>query len=142
MLPRAARAAADSEDKMDTQLIIPDTLYQATQNLAENLVASEPFVRYFQAHQAFEADSEAQFLLKDISGIQGEIRKKQQRGQVTQADLDVLRTLQTQAQSSETLMQYANTQQEAVSFLREINQEISQLLGMDFAALSRKTGCC
>jgi cell fate (sporulation/competence/biofilm development) regulator YlbF (YheA/YmcA/DUF963 family) len=142
MLPPAARAAVDSEDKMVTQLIIPDTLYQATQNLAENLVASEPFVRYFQAHHAFEADSEAQFLLKDISGIQGEIRKKQQRGQVTQADLDVLRTLQTQAQSSETLMQYANTQQEAVNFLREINQEISQLLGMDFAALSRKTGCC
>ncbi len=127
---------------MNTQLIIPDTLYQATQNLTENLVASEPFVRYFQAHQAFEADSEAQSLLKDISSIQGEIRQKQQRGQVTQEDIDVLRALQTQAQSSDTLMQYANTQQEAVSFLREINQEISQLLGMDFAALSRKTGCC
>ena len=127
---------------MNTQLIIPDTLYQATQNLTENLVASEPFVRYFRAHQAFEADSEAQSLLKDISSIQGEIRQKQQRGQVTQEDIDVLRALQTQAQSSDTLMQYANTQQEAVSFLREINQEISQLLGMDFAALSRKTGCC
>ena len=121
---------------------IPDMLYQATQNLAENLVASEPFVRYSWAHQAFEADTEAQSLLKDISSLQGEIRQKQQRGQVTQEDIDVLRALQTQVQTSETLMQYAKTQQETVNFLREINQEISQLLGVDFAALSRKTGCC
>lgn len=126
---------------MVTQLI-PDTLYQATQNLAENLVASEPFIHYFQAHQAFEADSEAQSLLKDIYSIQGEIREKQQHNQVTQADIDVLRALQAQTQGSETLMVYTNTQQGAVNFLREINQEISQLLGVDFAALSRKTGCC
>lgn len=125
-----------------TTPIIPETLYQATQSLAENLVASEPFVHYFQARQAFDADSDAQSLLKDISSIQGEIHQKQQRGQVTQADIDVLRAMQQQAQSDETIMQYANTQQNALSFLREINQEISQLLGVDFAALSRQSSCC
>ena len=122
--------------------IIPEMLYQATQSLAENLAASEPFVHYFQARQAFEADSDAQSLLKDLSSIQGEIRQKQQRGQVTQGDIDVLRTMQQQTQSNETIMQYATTQQNAVNFLREINQEISQLLGVDFAALSRQTDCC
>ena len=126
---------------MNTQ-IIPEMLYQATQSLAENLAASEPFVQYAHARQAFEADSNAQSLLKDISSIQGEIRRKQQRSQVTQGDIDVLRALQQQAQSNETIMQYANTQQSAVTFLREINQEISQLLGVDFAALSKQTGCC
>ena len=126
---------------MNTQ-IIPEMLYQATQSLAENLVASEPFAQYTQAREAFEADSNAQSLLKDISSIQGEMRKKQQRGQVTQEDIDVLRAMQQQAQSNETIMQYANTQQGAVNFLREINQEISQLLGVDFAALSKQTGCC
>jgi cell fate (sporulation/competence/biofilm development) regulator YlbF (YheA/YmcA/DUF963 family) len=126
---------------MNTQ-IIPEMLYQATQSLAENLAASEPFVQYTQAHAAFEADSNAQSLLKDISSIQGEIRQKQQRAQVTQEDIDVLRAMQQQAQSNETIMQYANTQQGAVNFLREINQEISQLLGVDFAALSKQTGCC
>ena len=126
---------------MNTQ-IIPEMLYQATQSLAENLGASEPFVQYAQAREAFEADSNAQALLKDISSIQGEIRQKQQRNQVTQQDIDVLRAMQQQAQSNETIMQYANTQQGAVNFLREINQEISQLLGVDFAALSKQTGCC
>jgi cell fate (sporulation/competence/biofilm development) regulator YlbF (YheA/YmcA/DUF963 family) len=126
---------------MHTQ-IIPEMLYQATQSLAENLVASEPFVQYAHARETFEADSNAQSLLKDISSIQGEIRQKQQRGQVTQEDINVLRALQQQAQSNETIMQYANTQQTAVNFLREINQEISQLLGVDFAALSKQTGCC
>jgi cell fate (sporulation/competence/biofilm development) regulator YlbF (YheA/YmcA/DUF963 family) len=122
--------------------IIPEMLYQATQSLAENLVASEPFVQYAQAREAFESDSNAQSLLKDISSIQGEIRQKQQRGQVTQENIDVLRAMQQQAQSNVTIMQYASTQQEAVNFLREINQEISQLLGVDFAALSKQTGCC
>ncbi len=126
---------------MSTQ-IIPEMLYQATQSLAENLAASEPFVQCAQARQAFDADANAQSLLKDISSIQGEIRQKQQRSQVTQADIDVLRALQQQAQSNETIMQYANTQQTAVTFLREINAEISQLLGVDFAALSKNTGCC
>ncbi len=126
---------------MATQ-IIPETLYQATQSLADNLAASEPFVHYFQARQAFDADSDAQSLLKDVSSIQAELRQKQQRGQVTQEDIDVLRAMQQQAQSNETIMEYANTQQDAVNFLREINQEISQLLGVDFAALCRQTGCC
>src|SRR5574339_1001618 len=106
---------------MNTQ-IIPEMLYQATQSLAENLAASEPFVQYAQARQAFDAAANAQSLLKDISSIQGEIRQKQQRSQVTQEDIDVLRALQQQAQSNETIMQYANTQQGAVNFLREINQ--------------------
>jgi cell fate (sporulation/competence/biofilm development) regulator YlbF (YheA/YmcA/DUF963 family) len=122
--------------------IIPEMLYQATQSLAENLVASEPFAQYAQARDAFEADSNAQSFLKDISSIQGEIRQKQQRGQATQENIDVLRAMQQQAQSNETIMQYASTQQNAVNFLREINQEISQLLGVDFAALSKQTGCC
>ena len=126
---------------MATQLI-PETLYQATQSLADHLAASEPFAHYLQSRQAFEADSDAQSLMKDISSIQGEIRQKQQRGQVTQEDIDVLRAMQQQAQSNETIMRYASTQQNAVNFLREINQEISQLLGVDFAALSRQTGCC
>jgi cell fate (sporulation/competence/biofilm development) regulator YlbF (YheA/YmcA/DUF963 family) len=126
---------------MATQLI-PETLYQATQCLADHLAASEPFAHYFLARQALDADSDAQSLLKDISSIQGEIRQKQQRGQVTQEDIDVLRSMQQQAQSNKTIMQYATTQQNAVDFLREINEEISQSLGVDFAALSRQTGCC
>lgn len=45
-------------------------------SLADNLAASEPFVHYFQARQAFEADSDVQALLKDISSIPGEICQK------------------------------------------------------------------
>ena len=126
---------------MNTQ-IIPEMLYQATQSLAENLAASEPFVHYLQARHALETDPDAQSLLKDLSCIQGEIRQKQERGQVTQADIDVLRAIQQQAQSNETIMQYATMQQNAVNFLREINQEISELLGVDFARLAKQSTCC
>jgi len=33
------------------------------------------------------------------------------------------------------------SQQEAISHLREINAEISNLLGIDFASLAKKTNC-
>lgn len=34
-------------------------------------------------------------------------------------------------------------QELSVAFLREVNQEISQLLGVDFASLARRSsGCC
>jgi hypothetical protein len=33
-------------------------------------------------------------------------------------------------------------QQEAIAFLQEVNQEISSLLGYDFASLTRRSGVC
>lgn len=36
----------------------------------------------------------------------------------------------------------ARAQQAAVAFLRRINQEIGELLGVDFAALAKRPGCC
>ena len=60
---------------------------------------------------------------------------------VTQAEIDNLRTLQEQVQHNNVIMTYAQTQQGAVNFLREINNEISQLLGIDFASFANHTTC-
>jgi cell fate (sporulation/competence/biofilm development) regulator YlbF (YheA/YmcA/DUF963 family) len=119
---------------------LPDLL-AATRALAENLLASEPFAFYQQAQAQFDADSQARDLLHQLSQAQTDLRRKQAQGGVTQTDVAQLRVLQAAAQSNRVIVDYASTQQAAITYLREINQAISELLGTDFAALAKKSTC-
>ena len=114
---------------------------KATDSLIQNLRASEPFLAYQKSREQFKSDSQAHALIERLSALQAELRRQQTNGSVTQADIDELRTLQAQVQANATLIAHASTQQEAVNFLREINQEISQLLGVDFAILAKQSTC-
>lgn len=127
---------------MSETVKLPPELHQATDSLIENLLASEAFLAYHQALTTMNSDSQARTLLERLSALQAELRRKQSSNSVAQPDVDELRGVQTQVQSNAALMAYANSQQDAVNFLREINQEISQLLGVDFAALAKQKTCC
>jgi cell fate (sporulation/competence/biofilm development) regulator YlbF (YheA/YmcA/DUF963 family) len=86
-------------------------------------------------------DRQARALLEQLSHTQASLREKQSNGGVTQAEIDALRTIQEQVKNNNVIMDYANTQQQAVNFLREINDEISQLLGIDFASFANHATC-
>ncbi len=118
------------------------TMLEATSNLANNLAQSEPFLRLKAAEERFKADREAVQLLKNLSELQQKIRKEQYSGGVTESDLKQLRTLQSAVSANETIQDYGLAQELAVAFLREVNQEISQLLGIDFASLARRSSSC
>jgi len=120
---------------------LPRELDQATNNLIENLCASEPFWAYQQAQARINADPPACALLERLATLQAELRRTPGRNTVTQSDLDELRAVQIQVQTNTLIMTYAQSQQNAVNCLREINQEISQLSGIDFAALAKQTIC-
>jgi cell fate (sporulation/competence/biofilm development) regulator YlbF (YheA/YmcA/DUF963 family) len=114
----------------------------AIDSLGQNLLASELFVVYDQAQARFKADAHARALLERLSVAQADIRRRQANGGVTQADIDQLRALQREVQSNRAIIDYATAQQAAVAYLREINREISELLGVDFASLAKRPGCC
>ena len=137
-LPAAHPAVGDAMPKTEN---LPPELYEATDGLIQNLLASEPFLAYQQSRVQMKSNSQAQTLIERLSALQTELRRKQTNGSVTQADIEELRVVQTQVQSNATLIAYASTQQDAVNFLREINQEISQLLGVDFAILAKQSTC-
>ena len=120
---------------------IPSELLAATQALAENVLASEPFVNYDRARVQFKADAQANQLMAHLSSLQADLRQRQSQGQVTQEHINQLRTVQSNVQANRVIMDYMGTQQVAVAYLREINQEISQLLGADFAALAKRSSC-
>lgn len=126
---------------MNKNIALSPKLQQVTENLIENLLASDAFLSYQQSQAAMNSDPRARSLLERLSALQGELRHKQISNAVTQSDVDELRTVQGQVQANSAIMAYAQSQQEAVNFLREINAEISQLLGVDFAVLAKQTTC-
>ena len=118
-------------------------LLKATSSLAENLAQSEPFLRYKAAEQRLHADLQAMQLLSDLSTLQQKIRRQQNTGAISQKDLTQLRALQSAVATNETIQDHQMTQELAIAFLREVNQAISQQLGVDFASLARRSsGCC
>lgn len=125
---------------MTNPVIFPE-LQQCLDSLVENLMASENFLAYRHYATMLQDTPEARALLEQLSTLQAELRQKQARQAVTQADIDALRSVQEQVQSNAIIMAYAQSQQGAVDFLREINAEISQLLGVDFAVLAKQNSC-
>lgn len=127
---------------MDNYLgkIQPDLL-MATESLAETLLHSEPIRDFHQAEAYLDADPEARTLLERLSSAQNEFRIRQSNGDLTQADIDSLRDLQRQVQANNLIMRFAETQQTAIDYLPEVNKEISQLLGFDFAGMAGPASC-
>lgn len=125
---------------MNSTTLSPDLL-AAADALAEALVQAEPVAAFHRARQALEADATASRILNELMSAQGAARRRQMNGDLTQADVERLRTLQNQAQANSTIMTYLQAQQNAIVYLPAVNMEISQLLGLDFAALSNTAVC-
>lgn len=126
---------------LETISLSPE-LMAATEALAVNVGQSEPFVFYHMAREALEGDADAQGLIRQLSETQVRIRTSQSQGAVMPSDIEQLRALQGRAQANRVVTDYARTQQSAIASLREVNQTISELLGVDFAALAKQSGCC
>jgi cell fate (sporulation/competence/biofilm development) regulator YlbF (YheA/YmcA/DUF963 family) len=121
---------------------IPPTMLEATAALVDNLLQSEPFLRYQEAERKLQANHEATQLLADLSEMQQKVRGQQYSASLLEEDLNRLRELQNAVIDNEVIQEFGVAQQRAVAFLQEVNEEISQLLGIDFASLTRRGGTC
>ncbi len=126
---------------MTNTTLTPD-LVEAIETLAENVLASEPFALFEQAYARFEADPKASRLMRDLAEAQANLRVRQNNGGLSQADINQFRALQMEAQSNRLIGGHIQAQNSALDSLKEINQEISQALGVDFAALARRPSSC
>ncbi len=122
--------------------VLDGNLRQATEALADSLMQAEPIAAYRQAEARLKADGQALNLLERLSADQAALRTLQARSKVTQADVDQVRRLQTEVQANAVIMEYVQTQQAAVAYLRQVNGQIGELLGVDFASLLGRSGCC
>ena len=122
--------------------MMDERLQQATGQLGRALRTSAPVRAYLDASTDLETDAEAAGLLDELARRQDALRAKQNDGGLSQADIDGLRALQFRVQAQLTIAAHLQAQRDLRALLPQINYEISQLLGVDFAALARKSGCC
>ncbi|MBL8056912.1 MAG: YlbF family regulator [Anaerolineales bacterium] len=121
------------------ELMLPAPVRTAAEALAQALLASEPFTAYEEAQARLMNDVAARTLLNDLAAAQAQLRRGPA---VTQAEIAHVRALQGEVQANAAIQDFALAQQGAVTELRAANAEISQLLGVDFAALAKRSGCC
>ena len=120
---------------------IEGNLETAVKNLAASIQYTEPVNKYLTARDIYEKDPDARKVMEELSEHQKLIRQKQTDNSITSDDLQKLRSLQVKAQENKAISSFAFSQQEAIGYLREINTEISNLLGIDFASLAKNTSC-
>jgi cell fate (sporulation/competence/biofilm development) regulator YlbF (YheA/YmcA/DUF963 family) len=124
------------------ETILPAIMQEATDMFISNLMASEAFSRYHQAQAALNQNLQANALLTQLSQMQTELRQKQANNTLTKDEIEALRALQAKARENAIIKEYADSQQAVIQFIREVNTEINQLLGIDFASLTRRSECC
>lgn len=134
----------DKDTEMTSEIsAVSTTMLEATSSLAVNLAQSEVFLRFKAAEAKLNADQEAQLLLTEFSELQRKIRTQHQSDAISESDIKRLRALQSAIGTNDTIQDYELMKELAVAFLREVNEEISRLLGIDFASLTRRSsGCC
>lgn len=117
---------------------IPEELLDITRTLANNLAQSEPFLRLKQANRKVEANPQASQLQTEFSLLQMKVRAQQYTSDYSQADVIRLRSLQSLVDRNQTLQEQAAALEDALNFLRDLNQLMSGILKMDFGALTRR----
>lgn len=117
-----------------------DELFDATISLAENLEQSEPITRFRQATQLLKDDQSAQELVNEATTLKQKIYAKDASREEMQKNFPRLRELNNQIARNPMIQEQSQSQEMAINFLREINQEISQLLGFDFGSMTKREG--
>jgi cell fate (sporulation/competence/biofilm development) regulator YlbF (YheA/YmcA/DUF963 family) len=141
--PAEKEVVVDNVNEMtDIKTQINLDLQEATSSLAEKIAHSEPFVHFREATRKMEADQEAMHLLNEYRDMQRKIKAQHDSTTVEDIDYDWLRAMQSAIAANDTIQEQNNVQVKASTFLQEVNQEISNLLGMDFASLTRRSGGC
>ncbi len=141
-LAKREAAVAKKTESTTVKTYLSNDMLEATYSLADNLMQSEPFLQYQQADRKLHADQEAMRLLEEFSELQQKIRAQQHSVGIAEGDIKRLRELQSAIGANKIYQEQAYAQQMAVALLQEVNEEISNLLGVDFASLTRRSGGC
>ena len=120
---------------------IPPALREATEALGASLESSPPFVAYRAAQARLEADEPAHALLDHLAEVERDVRKGQADGTLTRDDIDRVRAAQREAWSAPAVMELTTAQRGAAACLPQVNDLITELLGVDIAALAGAGGC-
>ncbi len=113
-----------------------------TTQLGDELANISVIKNYKSAQSKLNADKEAMELIRKLTAARKELNQKQHSGTFTQESLNDYSKIQNEVEKNRTINEYSRAQQEAVQFLKNVNVEISQLIGIDFSSLIKRSTTC
>lgn len=125
-------------DKSTPLNTTPTLLDEALHNLIEQLTHSEAFVRLRSAEQNLMNDQEALTLLNRLAEAQQKVKTQQQSGKPSEEDMNRLQQLQLEVSEHPLIQDYEYSREAYIALVRQVNQHISQQIGLDFASLTRR----
>ena len=81
-------------------------------------------------------------LIRKLSAARKDLSEKQFSGTIDPDSLNDYYNIQNEVEKNKTILEYSQTQQEAVQFLKNVNFKISQLIGTDFSSLIKRSNTC
>ena len=113
-----------------------------TSQLGEELANISVIKNYQSAQKKLNSDAAAMEILRKLSAARKDLSKKQFSGTFTQDSLKDYSSIQKEVEKNLTIREFSLAQQEVVQLMREVNSEISNLLGTDFSSLLPRTNSC
>lgn len=119
-------------------------MVEAARELGRALRQTQTIRRLHDSRVEMEQDAEVQGLLKEFWGLRKEYTAKQRAGTLTDEDYQTIRQVQERYIRHPKVMAAQRSSAEVRQFLQDINQELTERLGFDFAEHGRPQGggCC
>jgi cell fate (sporulation/competence/biofilm development) regulator YlbF (YheA/YmcA/DUF963 family) len=113
-----------------------------TTQLGEEMAGISVISNYRALQKKLNEDLSAKELLRRLSASRKELSEKQSSGTFTQDSLNDYSNIQKEVENNPTIREFSLAQQEVMQFMREVNSEISSLLGIDFSSLIPRNNSC
>lgn len=127
----------------EVKVMTRSMVIEAAREFGEVLADCDECRALEKAEEALRKDKEARELISEYQSIQYSIQMARMWGRkVEKGKIDELKRLEAKINSNQIIKNLLDAQKRLQEMLRNINTEISDLLGIDFAANSGSGGCC
>jgi cell fate (sporulation/competence/biofilm development) regulator YlbF (YheA/YmcA/DUF963 family) len=117
-------------------------LRNAALSFARSLKSTDAAKQFLEARHSFETDEELSQSRAVFNQAAQDFREMQDAGTLTEQEINRVRTLQSNLNMHPRTIEYMRAQQEMAELLQECNQQILEVLGLDFSAIAISSGCC
>jgi cell fate (sporulation/competence/biofilm development) regulator YlbF (YheA/YmcA/DUF963 family) len=122
--------------------MLSSEIHEAAIEFGRALRQVSAVVAYRAAHEALDADPDAQALMTELRHAQQAVIEAQQRGEAPAPDaMDALRLCQADVRANEVIMAHLRATSEVKAFLPLVATEVSRALGTDYAKLIAPSSC-
>ncbi len=119
-----------------------NSIKSAAEAFAAELMETEVFKDYYDKRKSFKKDDKGSELLFKFNSLRADLMEKQQEGKLTPEDMQELRRIQKELQSTKTYQEVRSAQVQASGLIQEISKELSTHLGFDFGTFAKPPGGC